>query len=387
MRVTPEERPPVVIVDWNVTRTSPVGSSLLEILRGLSRRYRFVVVAAHFENPDSAEIEHVRVPLPRVPSFVKELCWPVIVGISFRLRRLGAIPGAVTRATQGQLPGAPIVSAHYCHRAYLTEYFATSGTPGLRRVSRFLVHRYSARLERKAFRRAGVITVPSRGLQREIERFYPEVRDKLVCIPNPVDTAALVRPEDFDRDAARTRLGFAPGDVVFVFVALGDFARKGLGVVIPGLAELTATDARVLVVGGTPGETALYRKRAEAAGVEGLVTFVGKQEDVRPYLWLADAFLFPTLYEAASKATLQAAAAGLPLLASRVSGIEDVIDDGRNGWFVERTPAGVAAAVRTALAARDELPELGRHAQTTVAPWDKRLYVERWDELFARVGR
>ena len=382
------DRPTVVLVDWNVTPASPIGSSILEILRGSFERYRFVVVASYFENPRPGEIEHVRVRLPPVPTFVKELCWPGLVGLAFRRGRLRALKAsAVIRATQGQLPGATIVSAHFCHRAYLREYFAGSGTRGLRRISRFLVHRYSAYLEKKAFRQAQVVAVPSSGLGREIGRIYPEIRDKIVCIPNPVDTARFAPEPGFDRAEARRELNFGPGDVVFAFVALGDFARKGLEVGIRALAQVGASDARILVVGGTKGEIQLFREIAREAGVEESVRFVGFQKDVRPYLWLSDAFLFPTIYEAASKAVLQAAAAGLPIIAPSIHGIEDVVVDGVNGWFAERAPETFAAAMGAALSARATLPEMGLRAQEAVQPFDVELYVERWGELFSRLIR
>jgi glycosyltransferase involved in cell wall biosynthesis len=375
-------RPPVVIVDWNVTRTSPIGSSLLELVGGLHDRYRFLVVAAYFENPSPETIEHVRIRLPRVPSFVKELCWPSLAGIGFRRRGLGRLEGAVTRATQGQLPGADIVCAHFCHRAYLSEYFAKSGTRGLRRISRFAVHRHGAHLERRAFRRARVIAVPSQGLAREITRTYPFADGKIHHIPNPVDTARFARGRQFDRAAARAELGFRPDEVVFVFVALGDFARKGLEIGLRGLAQAVPSDARLLVVGGTKSEIAVFRGIAESLEIAEDVRFVGLQQDVRPYLWLSDAFLFPSIYEAASKAVLQAAAAGLPIIAPRISGIEDVVEHGVNGWFAERTPEGFAEA-----AAREALPEIGSRASLAVEGNDTRFFVQRWDDLLTGLFR
>jgi glycosyltransferase involved in cell wall biosynthesis len=380
-------RPSVVIVDWNVTRTSPIGSSLLTMLAGLHHRYRFVVFAAYFENPSPDTIEHVRVRLPRVPTFMKELCWPAIARVDFTRRRLGRLPGAVTRATQGQLPGADIVSAHFCHRAYLSDYFSKSGTRGLRRISRFIVHRHGAHLERKAFRRARVILVPSQGLAREIERTYPSVGEKIHHLPNPVDTARFACDEQFDRVAARAALGFRPDDVVFAFVALGDFGRKGLAIGLRALAAAAPSDARLLVVGGTRGEIGVFKRIAETAGIADDVHFVGLQQDVRPYLWLSDAFLFPTIYEAASKAVLQAAAAGLPLIAPRINGIEDVIEHGVNGWFAERTAEGFTEAIRTALDSRNALPAMGGHARLAVAGNDIRFYVQHWDDLLTRVLR
>jgi glycosyltransferase involved in cell wall biosynthesis len=381
----PALRPAVVIVDWNVTKASPIGSSILELLQGLHDRYQFVVVAAYFESPSPETIQHVRVRLPSVPSFIKELCWPSIVRLAFRRRELRRLPSHITRATQGQLPGADISSAHFCHRAYLRTYFSSSGTKGLRRVSRFLVHRHGARLEKKAFQRARVITVPSMGLWREIAETYPFSREKLIHVPNPVDTARFALDDAFDRDAARAELGFGSDDIVFAFVALGDFARKGLEIGIRGLALLGSSNARILVVGGTKSEIALFRSIAAEAGVDGSMRFVGLQSDIRPYLWLSDAFLFPTIYEAGSKAVLQAAAAGLPMIATRIHGIEDMLEHGVNGWFAERTAEAFSEAMSGAVGARDALPDMGRRARVAANAYDRRFFIERWDRVLTQV--
>jgi UDP-glucose:(heptosyl)LPS alpha-1,3-glucosyltransferase len=83
-----------------------------------------------------------------------------------------------------------------------------------------------------------------------------------------------------------------------------------------------------------------------------------------PSLYAAgDAFVLPTAYEAFPLVSLEAAASGLPLLVTRVSGIEDLLRDGFCGWFVAREPRDIARrlnelgsnqalAVRMAAAAR-----------------------------------
>lgn len=385
---SPDARPVrrIAVVDWNVTRMSPAGSTILAIVSGLHSRFRFRVVAAYFENPSPETVEHLHVPLPRAPSFIKELCWPYIVGLAFRLRRQCGSPQALTWATQGQLPGAKLVSAHFCHLAYLRDQFPKSRTRGLRRLSRTLVHRHGAHLERRAFELADVVVVPSKGLAEELVRTYPFVRDKLTRIPNPVDTGSYLHKGTFDRLGARRLLEFPPDAVVFVFVALGDFARKGLEVAILALARLQSEQARLLVVGGNAREISAFQTVAARADVADKVRFVGLQPDVRSFLWLSDVFVLPSAYEAFPLVTLQAAAAGLPLIVPPdLHGSSEFLQDGINGWFAARTVDDVAAAMRTAVESSSELPEMGRRARRAVEPFDSRFFVERWGELFERL--
>jgi UDP-glucose:(heptosyl)LPS alpha-1,3-glucosyltransferase len=56
----------------------------------------------------------------------------------------------------------------------------------------------------------------------------------------------------------------------------------------------------------------------------------------------SDAFVLPTTYEAFPLVSLEAAASGLPMLVTRVNGVEDFLLDGVTGWFVERDSADIA---------------------------------------------
>jgi UDP-glucose:(heptosyl)LPS alpha-1,3-glucosyltransferase len=113
-----------------------------------------------------------------------------------------------------------------------------------------------------------------------------------------------------------------------------EWTGKGLAIAIESVAK--APPWNLTVVGR--GDVARYEQLARRLGAGRRVHFVGEVEDVAPYYAEAHAFLFPTAYETFSLVTYEAAAAGLPLLAPRVSGIEDLIVDGRNGYFIERNP-------------------------------------------------
>jgi glycosyltransferase involved in cell wall biosynthesis len=101
---------------------------------------------------------------------------------------------------------------------------------------------------------------------------------------------------------------------------------------------------RLLVVGD--GDGASLERHAERAGVGDRVHVAGPRPDPGPYYAAADAFVLPTTYETFSLATYEAARARLPLVATPVSGVEDVLVDGRTGWAVERDAASIGAALR-----------------------------------------
>ena len=89
---------------------------------------------------------------------------------------------------------------------------------------------------------------------------------------------------------------------------------------------------------------ALYEELAESYGVADRVEFVGATDDVASWYRRGRRFLLPTAYETFSLVTYEAAACGLPLLVTKVNGVEDLLRDGENGWFIERDAADIADA-------------------------------------------
>jgi glycosyltransferase involved in cell wall biosynthesis len=251
-----------------------------------------------------------------------------------------------------------------------------------RRFARTLTYSWYALLEQVALRNATSIVVPSRGLARELQTTYPHLTQaKVRIIPNPVDTATLRRPPNFDFRAVYDDLHIPPEAFVLSFCALASFTAKGLGIVLEALSSLANSTIHLLVIGGHPGEIAEYSRLAQRLGVTTNVHFVGLRTDVRPYLWSSHAFVFPSAYETFSLACFEAAAAGLPIIATRVYGVEDLLIDGVNGWVVQRTPASVAAAIGAAAASPTRSAMMGQEAQVAVQPYDTRNYQVRWLEL------
>jgi glycosyltransferase involved in cell wall biosynthesis len=311
------------------------------------------------------------------------------VPLKLLLWRLGGASAACIQATQGQLPGAAICYAHFCHRAYLKRHWHKSSVTGLRRLARLATHRFNAWCEAAALRRARCIVVPSRGLARELAAEYPGCAAKLHVVPNPVAIERFRRPADFDRAAQRALHGCAADDLVVGFMALGDFARKGLGLLLQAVAELEpAARVRLLVIGGQPGEVAEFSALAERLRLGDAVSFVGMQRDVRPFLWACDVFAFPSSYETFGLAVVQAAAAGLPVLAcDGLHGIEEFVVDGHNGWSIAREPAALQAWFARLFSERAELPRMAEAALASVQPYDRRHFQARWTRLIRATCR
>ncbi|MBI5362916.1 MAG: glycosyltransferase [Planctomycetes bacterium] len=188
--------------------------------------------------------------------------------------------------------------------------------------------------------------------------------------PAPFEAAADAAPEV--RAATRAELGL-PADAV-VFVCVARFApQKALGDLLAGFSRARAArpgrELRLVLVGDDPFGDG--RKRAEARAAElqlgESVLFAGIRRDVPRVLAACDVFTMTSLWEGLGLVFLEAMACRLPVLATRVSAVPEVVEDGRTGVLVPPSdPEAVAKAML--LLARDPArrAELGRNGARVV---------------------
>ncbi len=145
------------------------------------------------------------------------------------------------------------------------------------------------------------------------------------------------------RTTARARLALP--DEAFVLAIVGALeSRKGHAVLLDALAVL---DARVVVLcAGEGGEREALAARTTALGLDGAVRWLGRVDDVGSILAAADTFVMPSRHEGLGVAALEAMAAGLPVIASRVGGLPEAVLDGETGLLV---PPGDSEALAAAI--------------------------------------
>ncbi len=205
---------------------------------------------------------------------------------------------------------------------------------------------------------------------------------RLLIMPNCVDLAGWLSIQKTPDAGKKTRLLFV-GTVG---------RRKGVFELARAFANAQARHtAELVVIGGDggSGELARLEQLAEQLGVSGQCRFLGPVYGAakRQIFAGSDLFLLPSYAEGQPVAILEAMAAGLPIVATRVGAIPDVVQDGRNGLLVE---AGDTAALTQAI---DELVadvgrrrEMGRLSRQLAAPYDVKLYVEKLLDLYAQLS-
>jgi UDP-glucose:(heptosyl)LPS alpha-1,3-glucosyltransferase len=165
----------------------------------------------------------------------------------------------------------------------------------------------------------------------------------------------------------RGELGIADGDVVALFVG-GDWHGKGLALAIAAVAEASRrsqSPIRLLVVGA--GDESRFRTLAARLGAR--VTFAGRRTDVERYYAASDVFVLPSWYETFSLAAFEAAASGLPVVAARVSGVDELVGDGEAGLIVERDAGELGTALADLAASPETRERLGTAARERSAEY------------------
>jgi glycosyltransferase involved in cell wall biosynthesis len=248
----------------------------------------------------------------------------------------------------------------------------------------WLLHQYLAIAVESRIYRAGsnrLIIALSRGIQDELLRCYGANADRITIIPNGVDLDEF-NPSNRRRwrDAVRREIGLQEQDCLCLFVG-GEWERKGLDVAVLALAERPTERRVVLVVVGS-GLAATYEAMARDAGVGERVQFLGPRPSTAPLYAAADVFLMPSRYEAFSLVMLEAAASGLPVVATRVNGVEDFLVDGQSAFIVDGTPRSVADALSRLVSEPAAARAMGAEARRRAEEFGWEAVACRIDSLY-----
>lgn len=226
------------------------------------------------------------------------------------------------------------------------------------------------------------VTAVSESLRADTYRTLP-VRNEIVVIPNFLDCDAYRRAED-----PGLRARYCPAGCEKLVIHLSNFRPvKRVTAVVEIFAKIAArVPSRLLLVGDGP-DLASALDAAKALGISKQVESLGEQDQIVPLLSISDLFLLPSAQESFGLAALEAMACEVPVVASRVGGVPEVIDHGTTGFLHEpedlqgMADSGVALLTDPALHAR--IARAGR--QTVVQRYCRDRVVPQYEAFYSRV--
>jgi glycosyltransferase involved in cell wall biosynthesis/GT2 family glycosyltransferase len=355
---SPRRRPRVALLAHDIHDTGGMERACLELLKRASQQVDFVVISSQLDPGVRSSIRWHRVPIPRRPFPLKFAAFYVLAGIRLAFERVDLVHtvGAIVPNR------VDIATVQFCHagfRALGTEHAAPPSW--LRRINTRISNRLALITERWSYRRERVrlLASVSRGVERELDRFYPDV--DVAITPNGVAHERF-RPDHDAYERTRRTMGVGSEDCVALFVG-GDWSRKGLDVAIGGLAQARAAgrSLQLWVVG--PGDRGPFDAMAARLGVADQVRFFGHRSETELFYRAADIFVLPTLYETFCLAAFEAAACAVPLVVTSVHGVTDLVGPDTAGILVERTPDAVGRALARLADDRGLRSSLGTSAQ------------------------
>lgn len=350
-----------------VTRLLDAGASVVVVARTCSLAKR-------------EGLRFVRVPMPSRPF---TLAYPAFFAVaSVIIARLRA--DALLHTTGAIVANRTDVSTvHYCHRAAAAQVRGSRASrAGVSyRINAAVAVTLSLAGEAWCYRpaRARLLCAVSGGVATELVERFPAMAGSVRTVQNGVDTA-IFRADAAARREVRAELGVDEQDGVALFVG-GDWERKGLR---HAVEALTFADDWHLAVAGAGNPDPLLA-RARAAGTESRLHFLGTVREL-PRLYAAgDAFVLPTAYETFSLVTYEAAASELPLLVTRVNGVEDLLEDGRNGWFIAQDARDIARRLN-ALRSEPELAHaMAERARAAANAYSWQAMADGYRSLYAEL--
>ena len=227
-------------------------------------------------------------------------------------------------------------------------------------------------------RRCHHIITPSESITEMLAK--QGITSQVTTIPTGIDLEPF---RSADGKALRSLLGWESKKVL---VSVGRLAEeKNWLTLLEACARVMHEDreVRLMLVGDGPQREELERRAIEL-GLTGQVKFSGKVsfEQVPAYLKMGDLFCYASKTETQGLVTLEAMAAGLPVVAVDATGTRDVVVDGVNGWLTEDSSLALAEGIKKMLDGDEGRNHFAENNTQQIQRYDIRLLAQRMVEVY-----
>jgi glycosyltransferase involved in cell wall biosynthesis len=187
-------------------------------------------------------------------------------------------------------------------------------------------------------------------------------------------------------DGVRSELGI-PDDAPLVGTVANFRPSKGHAILLDAalIVREAVPDVRFVLVGLGPLEAEI-RRRARDLGLQGTVIFTGARDDAPRIAGACDVFALASVYEGLAIALIEAMALGRPAVVTRVGGLTEVVDHGREALVVNPSdPKGLGDAIIALLQDEQLRHQLGEAARQRSETFDIRKAVRRHEQVYTEL--
>ncbi len=223
-------------------------------------------------------------------------------------------------------------------------------------------------------------------VRRSIEERYG--LSDVATIENGIPVARFLEPE-VSRMEVRAREGIAPDAICIIHVA-GFRPVKNHRTLLRAFSEVHRQQPRArLILVGDGAERPVVEREIHELGLASAVHVLGNRDDVADLLHASDVFTLPSLFEGLPMSAVEAMVAGLPVVASSVGGLVELVDGGRRGRLVEpgEDPEPLSRVLLEMVEDETLRTAAGREARTfAVERYGIAACAERYESLYRNLG-
>jgi glycosyltransferase involved in cell wall biosynthesis len=230
---------------------------------------------------------------------------------------------------------------------------------------------------------SGIVSI-SAEIRRELT-YYGVPESRIYDIPNGVDVARFSPVSSAEKEELRHSFGWESDEFVVLFVGAVT-PRKRPEWVLQAAVRMLESGHKIRAVLVGPSKPDDYIDDLKSTYAEqfnsGAFQFLGLRKDVADFYRAADVYCLPSMSEGMPNSVLEALSSGLPSLVTRISGSEDLIDDGVNGEFVG-TVDELANQLNSLICAPDRLERMGHNAREGIlGDYSSASVFSKYIELF-----
>jgi glycosyltransferase involved in cell wall biosynthesis len=225
------------------------------------------------------------------------------------------------------------------------------------------------------------VVVVSKAVERDLKQFYDS--RKIEVLYTGLDIEQIEPSQRSDQKMEK----FGVGEDVPVVTFVGFLSqRKGVLTLVDAMPLVLKQfpKTRFVIAGPDAEASEEFKSRSQAYGIAENISILGFRQDARAIIASSDLFVLPSVSDPLPVVVLEAMALGVPVVATRSGGSEEMVVDGETGLLVPiNDPVALAIAINNLLSNPQKLPEMGeRSRQRTSEVFSHRAYIQRFEQIF-----